>query len=113
MKATSVEAECLKRSPMPMIWPKKTSRTIDDPLGCPEQVNCQFFPLNPYQMSFLPKNAIKTAPTEKAMFIIHKKFHIFDTGIIQTLFKHYTDISFSFMMIIQDLRNKYLESEKF
>ena len=59
-------------------------------------------------MSFLPKNAIKTAPTAKAMFIIHKKFHVIDTGIKQTLYRHYTDISFSFMMIIQDLRNKYL-----
>ena len=64
-------------------------------------------------MSFLQKNAIKTAPTAKAMFIIHKKFHIVDTGLIQTLYRHYTDISFSFMMIIQDLRNKYLEREKF
>ena len=90
-----------------------TSKIVKNPEGRPEQVNCRFFPLNPYQMSFLPKNAIKTAPTAKAMFTIHKKFHVIDTGIKQTLYRHYTDISFSFMMIIQDLRNKYLETEKF
>ena len=64
-------------------------------------------------MSFLQKNAIKTAPTAKAIFVIGKKFHVVDTGLIETLYRHYTDISLSFMMIIQDLRNKYLENEKF